>query len=112
MGGSFCSQLGGEKKGNAKECSNYLTIALISHAIMLKILQTRLQQYVNCELPDVQAGFRKGRGTRDQIANICWIIEKAREFQKNVYFCFIDYAIAFDCVGHNKLWKILKETHT
>ena len=76
---------------------------------MLKILQARLQQYVNCELPDVQAGFRKGRGTRDQIANISWIIEKAREFQKNIYFCFIDYVKAFECVGHNKLWKILKE---
>ena len=76
---------------------------------MLKILQARLQQYVNCELVDVQAGFRKGRGTRDQIANICWIIEKAREFQKNIYFCFIDCAKAFDCVDHNKLWKILKE---
>ena len=76
---------------------------------MLKILQARLQQYVNCELPDVQAGFRKGRGTRDQIANICWIMEKAREFQKNIYFCFIDYAKAFDYVDHNKLWKILKE---
>ena len=76
---------------------------------MLKILQARLQQYVNCELPDVQAGFRKGRGTRDQIANICWIIEKARVFQKNIYFCFIDYTKAFDCVDHNKLWKILKE---
>jgi len=76
---------------------------------MLKILQARLQQYVNCELPDVQAGFRKGRGTRDQIANIRWIMEKAREFQKNIYFCFIDYAKAFDCVDHNKLWKILKE---
>ena len=76
---------------------------------MLKILQARLQQYINCELPDVQAGFRKGRGTRDQIANICWIIEKAREFQKNIYFCFIDYAKAFDCMDHNKLWKILKE---
>ena len=76
---------------------------------MLKILQARLQQYVNHELPDVQAGFRKGRGTRDQIANICWIIEKAREFQKNIYFCFIDYVKAFDCVHHNKLWKILKE---
>ena len=76
---------------------------------MLKILQARLQQYMNHELPDVQAGFRKGRGTRDQIANICWIMEKAREFQKNVYFCFIDYAKAFDCVDHNKLWKILKE---
>ena len=76
---------------------------------MLKILQARLQQYVNHELPDVQAGFRNGRGTRDQIANICWIIGKAREFQKNIYFCFIDYAKAFDCVDHNKLWKILKE---
>ena len=94
------------KKGNAKECSNYHTIALISHAskVMLKILQARLQQYMNRELPDVQAGFRKGR---DQIANICWIIEK--EFQKNIYFCFIDYAKAFDCVDHDKLWKILKE---
>ena len=77
---------------------------------MLKILQARLQQYVSCELPDVQAGFRKGRGTRDQIVNICWIIEKAREFQKNTYVSFIDYAKAFDCVHHNKLWKILKET--
>ena len=76
---------------------------------MLKILQARLQQYMNRKLPDVHAGFRKGRGTRDQIANICWIIEKAREFQKNIYFCFIDYAKAFDCVDHNKLWKILKE---
>ena len=76
---------------------------------MLKILQARLQQYVNCELPDVQAGFRKGKGTRDQVANICWILEKAREFQKNIYFCFIDYAKAFDCVDHNKLWKVLKE---
>ena len=96
-------------KGNAKECSNYRTIALISHAskIMFKILQARLQQYVNPELPTVQAGFRKGKGTRDQIANICWIMEKAREFQKNLYFC-IDYAKAFDCVDHNKLWKILK----
>ena len=84
--------------------------ALISHAskVILKILQARLQQYMNHELPDVQAGFRKGRGTRDQIANIHWIIEKAREFQKNIYFCFIDYAKAFDCVDHNKLWKILK----
>ena len=76
---------------------------------MLKILQARLQQYVNCELPDIQAGFRKGRGTRDQIANIRWITEKAREFQKNIYFCFIDYAKAFDCVDSNKLWEILKE---
>uniref|UniRef100_A0A4W2BMU9 RNA-directed DNA polymerase n=1 Tax=Bos indicus x Bos taurus TaxID=30522 RepID=A0A4W2BMU9_BOBOX len=99
------------KKGDAKECSNYRTIALISHAskVMLKILQARLQQYVNRELPDVQASFRKGRGTTDQIANIRWIMEKAREFQKNIYFCFIDYAKAFDCVDHNKLWKILKE---
>ena len=89
------------KKGNAKECSNYCTIALISHTSkeMLKILQARLQQYMNCELPDVQAGFRKGTETRDQIANICWIIEKAREFQKNIYFCFSDYAKAFDCVA-------------
>ena len=99
------------KEGNAKECSNDCTIALISHAskVMLKILQSRLQQYVNHELPDVQAGFRKGRGTRGQIANICWIMEKAREFQKSIDFCFIDYAKAFDCVDHNKLWKILKE---
>ena len=100
------------KKGNTKECLNYCTVELIiSHAckVMLKIFQARLQQYMNHELPDVQAGFRKGRGTRDQIANICWIIEKAREFQKNIYFCFIDYAKAFDCVNHNKLWKILKE---
>ena len=99
------------KKGNAKECSNYRTIALISHAsqVMLIILQARLQQYVNRELPDIQAGFRKGRGTWDQIANIHWVTEKAREFQKNIYFCLIDYAKAFDCVDHNQLWKILKE---
>ena len=99
------------KKGNAKEFSNYCTRALISHAskVMLKILQARLQQYVNHELLDVQASFRKGRGTRDQIANICWIMEKGREFQKNIYFCFIDSAKAFDCVDHNKLWKILQE---
>ena len=99
------------KKGNAKECSKYHTIALISHAskVMLKILQARLQQYVNRELPDVRADFRKGRGARDQIANIHWIMEKAREFQKSIYFCFIYYAKAFDCVDHNKLWKILKE---
>ena len=92
------------KKGNAKEGSNYCTIVLISHAgkVILKILQARLQQYVNRELPDVQAGFRKGRGTRDQIANICWIMEKAREFQKNTYFCFIDYTKAFESVDHNK----------
>ena len=94
-----------QNKGNAKECSNYPTIALISHAskVMLKILQARLQQYVNHELPDVQTGFRKDRGTRDQIANFCWIIEKSREFQKNIYFCFIDYTKAFDCVDHNKM---------
>ena len=99
------------KKANAKECSNYCTTALISHAskVTLKILPPRLQQYTNQELPEVQSGFKKGRGTRDQIANIHWIIEKAREFQKNIYFCFIDYAKAFDCVDHNKLWKILKE---
>ena len=99
------------KERQCQECSNYRTIALISRAskVMLKILQPRLQQYVNHELSDVQAGFRKGRGTRDQIANIRWIIEKAREFQKNTYFCFIDYAKAFDCVHHNRLWKILQE---
>ena len=97
------------KKGNAKECSNCRTVALISHTskIMLKILQAKLQQYLNREFPDVQTGFRKGRGTRDQIANICWIVEKAREFQNNIYFCFIDCAKAFDCVDDNKLWKIL-----
>ena len=90
---------------NPKECSNYCTIALISHTrkAMFKILQARLQQYMNCELPDIQTGFRKGRGTRDQIAKIRWIIDKTREFQKNIYFCFIDYAKAFDCVDHNKL---------
>ena len=99
------------KKDSAKEWSNYHTIALISHTskIMLKILQARLQRYVNHELPEVQAGFRIGRGIRDQIDNICWIMEKAREFQKNMYFCFIDYAKGFDCVDHNKLWKILEE---
>ena len=99
------------KRGNAKECSNYHTVALISHAskVMLKIIQASLQQYMNCELPDVQAGFRKGRGTRDQIANICWIMKKAREFLENIYFCFIDYTKAFDCMDHNKLWKIRKE---
>ena len=91
-------------------CANYHTIALISHdgKVVLKILQARLQQYVKHELRDVQAGFRKGKGTRDQIANICWIMEKARELQKNIYFCFIDYAKTFDCVDHNKLRKILK----
>ena len=99
------------KKGSAKECSNYHTIPLISHAhkVMLKILQARLQQYVHRELPDVQAGFRKGKGTRNQIANIHWIIKKAREFQKNIDLCFIAYSKTFDCVDHNKLWKILKE---
>ena len=105
------------KKGNAKECPNYCTIALIPHAskVMLKILQARLHQYVNQELPDIQSGFRNlfrrgfRRGTRDQIANMCWIMEKEREFQKNIYFCFIDYTKAFDCVDHNKLCKILKE---
>ena len=98
-------------KGNAKEYSNYHTIALISHAskVMLKIFQARLQQYMNQELPDIQTGFRKGRGTRDQIANIHWITERARKFQKNIYFCFIDYAKAFDCVDRNKLCKILKK---
>ena len=99
------------KKHNAKECSNYHTIALISHTskVMLKILQARLQQYMNRGLPDAQAGFIKGRGTRDQIANIRWIMEKAREFQKNIYLCFIDYTTAFDCMDHNKLWEILQE---
>ena len=99
-----------QKKGNAKECSNYCTISLISHAskVMLKILQARLPQYVNCELPDVQTGFIKGIGTRNQIANICWIIKKAREFQKNIYFCFIAYVKDFDCVDHNKS-KILQK---
>ena len=99
------------KTGNAKECSNYRTIALISHTskVMPKILQARLQLYVNHEIPDVTAGFRKGRGTRDQIANIRWIIKKAREFQKNFYFCFIDYAKAFDSMDHKTLWNILKE---
>ena len=98
------------KKGNAKECSNYRIIAFISHIskVMLKILQARFQQYVNPEPPDIETGFRKGRRTRDQIANIHWIIKKPREFQKNIYFCFIGYAKAFDCVDHNKLWEILK----
>ena len=100
------------EKGNAKECSNYCTIVLISYAskVMLKILHIRLQQYMNLELADVQAGLQSGREIRDQIANICWIMEKARQFQKkHIYFCFIDYAKAFDCVDHNKLWKILNE---
>ena len=97
------------KESNAKECSNYHTIALISHAskVMLKFLKARLQQYINREFPDVKAGLRKRRGTRDQISNIQWTIEKAKEFQKNVYFCFTDYPKAFDCVDHNKLWKFL-----
>ena len=100
-----------QKTGNAKECSNYCTISLISHAkkVMIKTLQAMLQQFVNWEFPDVQVGFRKGRGTRDEIANICWIIEKAREFYICIYFCFSDYTKVFDCVDHNKLWKILKE---
>ena len=99
------------KKGNAKECWNYCTITFILHTgkVTLKILQARLQQYMNQEIPDVQDGFRKGRGTRDQIANIWWVIEKAREFQKNIYFRYTDYAKAFDCVDQNKLWKILQE---
>ena len=102
------------KKHNAKECSNYWTIALISHAskVMLKILQARFQQYVNCELPDVQAGFIKGRRTRNQIANIHWIIKKVRELQKNIYFCFIDYVKAFDCVDHNKLENSSRDGNT
>ena len=106
--GSFHSN---PKESNAQECSNYHTTALISQAskVMLKIVQARLQQYVNHELPDVQAGFRKCRGTRDQIANTRWIIKKAWKFQENIYFCFIDYAKNLDCMDHNKLWKILKE---
>ena len=112
--GKLSSAVAGLEKvrfhSSPKECSSYGTIAFMSHTgkVILKILQARLQQYVNRELPDVQAGFRKGRGTRDKIANICWV-RKAREFQKNTYFCFIDYAKAFDCVDHNKLWTILKE---
>ena len=99
------------KKGNTRECSNYCTIAFISHTskVMLKILKVRLQKYTNQKLWDVQAGFRKGKGTRDQIADIHWIIERAREFQKNIYFCFIDYAKAFGCMAYSKQWKILKE---
>ena len=106
---SFHSNL---KEGQCQRMLTYHTIALISHAskVMLTILQARLQLYMNRELPDVQAGFRKGRGTRDQIVNICWIMEKAREFQKNIYFCFIEYTKAFDCVNHNKLWKTLQTT--
>ena len=104
-----CSFHSNPKERQCQECSNYCTIAVIAHAskVMLKILQARLQQYVSRVLPHVQAGFRKGRGSRDQYANICLLIEKAREFQKNIYFCFIDCAKAFDCVDHNKLWKIL-----
>ena len=94
---------------NAQTTAQLHSSTLHASKAMLKILQARLQQYMNCELPDVQAGFTKGRGTRDQIANICWMMEKAREFQKTIYFCFIDYAKAFDCVDHNKLWKILQE---
>ena len=99
------------KKGNAKERSNYHTIAFISHTskVTLKILKARLQQYVNRELPDIQVGFRKGRGTRDQLANVHWIMKKPRQFRKNIYFCFIVYAKAIDCVNYNKLWKILKD---
>ena len=99
------------KERQRQRCSNYCTIALISHAskLMLKILHARLQQYMNQELPDMQAGFRKVRGTGDQIASICWIIEKSREFQKSIYFCLVVYAKAFDCVDHSKLWKILQE---
>ena len=99
------------KERQCQECPNYCTIELIPHAskVMLKILQVRLHHYMNHELPDVQAGFRKGTGTRDQIANIRWVIKKARKFQKSIFFCFIDYAKAFDCVDHNKLWKILQE---
>ena len=102
------------KKGNAKECSDYHKVVLISHAskVMLKILQARLQRCVNRELPDVQAGFRKGRGARNQIANIHWIIEKARELQKNIYFCFIDYAKAFDCMDHSKLENSPRDGNT
>jgi len=102
------------KRGNAKEYLNYHTIAFISHTskVMLKILQARLQQYVSQELPEVQTGFRKGRGIRDQIANFRWIIEKVREYQKNIYFCFIDYSKAFDCVDQSKLWKILRNENT
>ena len=102
------------KKGSVKKCSNYHTVALISHTskVMIKILQARFQQYMNRELPDIQAAFRKGRGTRDQIATIHWIIRKAREFQKNIYFCFIDYAKAFDCVDHNTLENSERDGNT
>ena len=102
------------KKGSTKDCANHRTIALISHAskVMFKILHARVQHYVNQELPDVHAKFKKGRGTRDQISSICWIIEKAREFQKNFHLCFINYTKAFDCVDNNKLWKAFKEMGT
>ena len=102
------------KKDNAKECSDYHTTALVSHTskVMLKILQDRLQQYMKCELSCVQAGFRKDRGTRDQIANLCWSIEKAKEFQENIYFCFTDYSKAFDCVDHNKLENSSRDGNT
>ena len=112
--GDWSHEIKRRLKGNAKECSNYHTIALISHAskVMLKILQARLQQYMNRELPDVQASFRKGRGTRDQIANIHWVMEKARELQKNICFCFIDYAKAFDYVDHNKLENSERDGNT
>ena len=103
------SSLQSQRKTMPKNAQTTAQLHSSHRLVMLKILQARLQQYMNYELPDVQAGFRKGRGTRGQIANIRWIIEKAREFQKNIYFCFIDYAKAFDCVDHNKLWKILKE---
>ena len=108
--GQFSFQF--QSKAMPKKCSNYSIIAFISHAnkVMLKILQARLQQYVNWELPDLQAGFRKVRGTRYQIGNTCWIIQKSSEFQKSIYFCFIDYSKAFDCVDCNKRWKILKKT--
>ena len=109
--GTLVSQRKCKLHSNAKECTNYSTIALISHIskVILKILQAKLQHYMNYALPDVQAGFRKGKGTRDQITNIHWIIKKAREFQKNIYFCLIDYTKAFDHVDHNKLWKIIKD---
>jgi len=107
---TICSDFGAQRN-STKEYANHQTIALISHAneVMLNILHASVQHYVNQELPDVQVGFGKGRGTRDQIANIHWIIEKAREFQKNNYLCFINYAKAFDCVNHEKLWKVLRE---
>ena len=107
---AWCAAIHGVAKSQTR-LSEWTELNWTEHAskVVLKILQARLRQYMNCEIPDVQAGFRKGRGTRDQIANICWIMEKARDFQKNIYFCFIDYAKVFDCVDHNKLWKTLKE---